>query len=1018
MIYPTGGKTKFIFEANQNGTTVGGGLRIKAIENYADKNATQYVTKKVYQYNQAYFVNATTLSNLASAGFIYKSVSAQPNIDQNGNPGSPQCYDNVQTESITENMSFMLGSGPSNIAYTEVEIKAVDGSGNANNGKTVKTFTSQPDEYQSLIKISPNTIVTVPFTNSFYALPAITKAWQRGQLLSEKVYKNSILIKETTNTYQDYFPNYKAIGYVARTLFQPDISGLGLCGSFYSATQADGVCSGGVDWQFASQDHIYEYKRLETEIGYRQLMTTNVKDYTPDGLNALSTTTSYVYSADHNRQHLLSKTMNDSKGKILVTTYQYPNDVSGTVYSDMVSKNIITPIITETTTRDGNAVVAMRKNYALFNRFPLLQSEESKVESGPWITSVTFNTYDNTGNPTKLSTRSGQITSLAWFGATDYGKTDLLNTMTTGGGTTGTVLSRSMSYDYLPLVGLSIATDLNGYRTRYEYDIFQRLKALRDDQNNILKDLRYHYQNQSTPTGIGASPATTMNYVLSRTARVAQSGMVLTSDVDSSQTMIQFSDGLGRALQGLLWKASPDKLTDILVSTSVYDAYGRANKGILPTPSNANTGAFKSNAETLASSFYDADTYPFTETVFEPSPLNRPEKMFGAGQAWRVAGNEKFTEVSYRIAGTEVIDFKIQSDGKVNYANTYPASSLYNQVNTSERGFLSIELKDNEGRVTHKFQQLKEGFVFAITAYAYDNVGLRYVIPPEMYRKLDSLRNIPSQVKTFDENDVMFKEGMYGYVYDTQNRLITKHLPGGGYRYSVYDKQDREVMFADGSDLAKGYWQFQKFDALGRKIQGGIKTGIGSVSRTTLQTAFDGMTTETYEEIGTGLLGYTNRSFPTAYAIVDADVKMVTYYDNYGFNTDVAYSFQSANAFHAQGLTKGLMTGMLVRNIETNAWYKSVNYFDYKSRPIQSFSQNHLGGIDRSEYQYRFNGEVLKMRMVHQGIKELYEYSYNHIGLKTSFTHNSQVVAKYEYDGIGRLQTKRFKPVGTSQGSK
>ena len=58
------------------------------------------------------------------------------------------------------------------------------------------------------------------------------------------------------------------------------------------------------------------------------------------------------------------------------------------------------------------------------------------------------------------------------------------------------------------------------------------------------------------------------------------------------------------------------------------------------------------------------------------------------------------------------------------------------------------------------------------------------------------------------------------------------------------------------------------------------------------------------------------------------------------------------------------------------------------------------------------------MRMVHQGIKELYEYAYDHVGRKTSFTHNSQVVAKYEYDGIGRLQTKRFKPVGTSQGSK
>ena len=113
---------------------------------------------------------------------------------------------------------------------------------------------------------------------------------------------------------------------------------------------------------------------------------------------------------------------------------------------------------------------------------------------------------------------------------------------------------------------------------------------------------------------------------------------------------------------------------------------------------------------------------------------------------------------------------------------------------------------------------------------------------------------------------------------------------------------------------------------------------------------------------------------------------------------------------------------MLIRNLETNAWYKSVNYFDYKARPIQSFSQNHLGGIDSSYYQYRFNGEVLKMRTVHQGITEIYDYAYDHVGRKTSFKHTkngvSQNVAKYEYDAIGRMKTKIFKPAGSAVGSK
>jgi RHS repeat-associated protein len=201
---------------------------------------------------------------------------------------------------------------------------------------------------------------------------------------------------------------------------------------------------------------------------------------------------------------------------------------------------------------------------------------------------------------------------------------------------------------------------------------------------------------------------------------------------------------------------------------------------------------------------------------------------------------------------------------------------------------------------------------------------------------------------------------------------------------------------------------------------------MGAVTRATLQTAFDNMTTETYEETTTtgGLYSYTNRSFPTAYAIADADIKEVIYYDNYAvWQTDANYNFQSANAFHSQGLTKGLVTGMLIRNLETNDWYKSTNFVDYKGRIIQQHSQNNVGGIDRMDYQYRFNGEVLKMRMTHRktGAKdlvELYEYAYDHAGRKTSFTHNNLVVSKYEYDNIGRLQTKKFRPVGTTQGSK
>jgi hypothetical protein len=59
------------------------------------------------------------------------------------------------------------------------------------------------------------------------------------------------------------------------------------------------------------------------------------------------------------------------------------------------------------------------------------------------------------------------------------------------------------------------------------------------------------------------------------------------------------------------------------------------------------------------------------------------------------------------------------------------------------------------------------------------------------------------------------------------------------------------------------------------------------------------------------------------------------------------------------------------------------------------------------------------MRMTHRktGIAdliELYEYSYDHLGRKLSFSHNGNVVAKYGYDNVSRLQNKKFRPTGTA----
>lgn len=977
IVYPTGGSTEFLYEQNEygqiresefeNSVLINkkpyGGIRVKTI---TDKDISGTVLS---QRNISYdsFTNASK-----SSGVISSSIGLTK-IISNGVFASSE--PNAPSFPTLANGTIYFSEGLHTIA--EIPIYYTNVTETLSDGANTKTAFTSHNDYNDYLGINFGR------GNSQIGSPA-SYLLMRSLPKSIKHYQNSVLIKEKIIAY-NLVDRHKARSLYISTITAGTIQTYDLMKTYY------------------------------TYSGWLQKISETERLY-DNASNFIETVSTNAYNNSTYLQ-VSSMTTQSSKGETLLMNYKYPYDFSTPLYLTMVGKNIIAPIIEETSFLNSTQTASKITDYATFGTLQMPQRIRTKVGSGTEITPITFDTYDTRGNLTKFTLRSGQTANMLYYGTTDLGKTDLLKSQTIGGGSTGTVLGRTMAYDYSPLVGLSLETDINGYSTTYLYDVFNRLISIKDNQNYLLKDLAYHYANQTAITGLGVSPTNTLNYIISRTAREAQTGTELDSDIDKTTTQLEYMDGLGRKIQSLVWKGSPNRFRDIISGTTQFDLNGRANKAILPTPSDDVKGEYKSNAQTLASAFYDGDTHPYAETVFEASPLNRPIKQFGAGQAWRVVGNEKFVTLQYLLAGNGIIKFS-ESNGTITGATNYANSTLVNQCALSERGFQTYELKDKQGRVTHKFQQLQAGFTFAITAYCYNDLNqLVAVISPEAYNKFGTGAG---QVTSITTTDALFKELCFFYVYDGLGRLIEKHVPGAGWRYSVYNKQDLEVFFADESDLAKGYWQWRKVDALSREIQNGILNGIGSTSRATLQTAFDGFTGQNYETTGTSLLGYTNVSFPSTYAVADANVMETRYYDDYAWQTDSAYNFQSANAFHVQGLTKGMMTGTIRRNVETNTWQKMVMYYDYQGKLIQDFHLTNRGNLVRKDHQHRFNGELLKTRIEKKNgstvlSSKIFSYDFDHLGRKAKFKHslggNEKTIAKYEYDQIGRLNQKLLIPL-------
>ncbi len=495
------------------------------------------------------------------------------------------------------------------------------------------------------------------------------------------------------------------------------------------------------------------------------------------------------------------------------------------------------------------------------------------------------------------------------------------------------------------------------------------------------------------------------NYIRERV--VQSEGITSNAQINASAPLTTYTyfDGLGRPEQTIAVAASPSPSGKDIVTPIEYDPFGRQAKQYLPYRANTVNGTYQNNAVAAQKNYYlapdshiPADAVPWSETKFEPLPLNRVAEQYGPGAAWRTDGGHS-TKIRYRSnsnVGKEKIPLwryypEHNSAASVNLQTGqpeyYPAGMLHRTDTYDEDGRLTSEYTDFQGRL---ILSAAMGNDTVITQYVYDDFGrLKYVLPPA-YGADMIMENV----------DVCQKQ-IFIYQYDNRGRVIEKNIPGAGITRIVYNRLDLPVLVQNAEQHTRGEWTFTKYDAHGRFALTGLYTNTDD-DRQTLQTkVYAAAQYESRPPSG----DYTSVTFPTSGGTILA----VNYYDNYTFpNNPFTGTSDRPHGLPTGGKTK-------VSDVSPECWLFSASYYDAKGRVIRTQSQqlaaNNAKVIDETTFEYDFAGKLLSTRrnyaggIVDMAVKNRYDHAGRLLTVTRNIGNDSLTVAENTYTELGQPLT-------------
>jgi len=539
----------------------------------------------------------------------------------------------------------------------------------------------------------------------------------------------------------------------------------------------------------------------------------------------------------------------------------------------------------------------------------------------------------------------------------------------------------------------------------------------------------YGTNNGCPATGLNTHSFGNYNYIYEEILQGEATESTYNNVADNSKIRnITYFDGLGRKVQSRAIAQSPTG-KDIVVHYD-YDSLGRQAKAYLPYASAYGDGLFQADALSKTNAYYNKPTYgnttnPYSEKVFDGSPLNRVLETGAPGVAWLAnpsSDNDHTVKMGFATNSAtdnlhKVRQYNVTLDA--NYTPTltnpspyyYPVASLFKTVIKDENWTPTSGKLNTTEEFKNKFGQTLLKRTYALvssietphdTYYVYDNYNnLTFVMPPKVVTS--------DGISTNELNELC-----YQYKYDKYNRLIEKKIPGKGWEYIVYNKMDKPILSQDALQNAKNpkEWLFTKYDAFGRVVYTGLYKDSSNGSRSAVQAAADA-NSATSESRGTALYNYTNTAFPTA--IAANDVYTLSYYDDYNFDTDGLTVPSSVYGVTPTSNTQALTTGTKVRVLGTTNWITTISGFDAKARPIYVASKNQfLNTANTVQTKLDFTGKVAETTSTHTSnttVTLVDTFTYDNAGrlLSQKQKINSQaqeVIVENTYDALGKLISK------------